>query len=212
MMMKKIVLWFVLLYAGVCIAADGGFSQLEEKLSNFNSMKANFKQRIYDDYGNTMQSSMGSMAIKRPGQFRWYTKAPTEQLILSDGHKLWTYDIDLEQATIRPFELSSESLPALLLTGTVDDLEQQYDITVTGQDTRQVFRLTPKHVNNETTFQSIELHFKENKIAKMRLEDNLNQQTELDFTSVKINPAISPSLFEFQAPPGVDIIDSTKET
>src|SRR5690606_41802687 len=37
------------------------------------------------------------ISLKRPRKFRWHTDPPLEQLLISDGEKIWLYDPDLEQ-------------------------------------------------------------------------------------------------------------------
>ncbi len=208
--MKKIFLSVVVIFFAInsCFANDG-FTQLEERLGHFHSMKANFQQQIYDNYGNSLSYTTGSVAIERPGKFRWYTKSPTEQLILSDGRKVWIYDIDLEQATIQRFEPSSESLPALLLTGTTQDLQDKFNVAISRANKREIFSLTPIAPGNDNLFQQVELYFMNNKIDRMRFQDSLGQQTELSFSSVKINPTINSNQFQFKAPQGVDVIDNS---
>ena len=44
------------------------------------------------------------MALERPGRFRWQTKEPMEQLVVADGQKMWVYDVDLEQVTVKKQE------------------------------------------------------------------------------------------------------------
>lgn len=208
--MRNIVLlvWVVFFPVHCCFASDG-FSRLEEKLGHFHSMVARFQQKVYDDYGNTLSYTTGSVSIERPGKFRWYTKSPTEQLILSDGRKLWVYDIDLEQATIQRYEPSSESLPALLLTGNTKDLQDKFSVTVTGPEQRERFSLAPIASENDSLFQRVELFFNNKKISRMLFEDNLGQQTDLVFSNVRINPTIKSSQFQFKAPQGVDVIDNS---
>ncbi len=69
-----------------------------------------------------MQRSYGKMALERPGKFRWEVTKPIPQLIIANEAKLWIYDPDLEQVTIRRLKVTSGETPALLLS---HEIEQQ---------------------------------------------------------------------------------------
>ncbi|MBS1146783.1 MAG: outer rane lipoprotein carrier protein LolA, partial [Proteobacteria bacterium] len=51
--------------------------------------------------GRVTQQASGKMMFARPGKFRWDYVAPYEQVIVSDGVKLWLYDADLDQVTVK---------------------------------------------------------------------------------------------------------------
>jgi outer membrane lipoprotein carrier protein len=145
------------------------------------------------------------MAIVKPGKFYWYTKNPTEQKIVANGDKVWIYDIDLEQATLKTIDNSSDSAPALLLSGSVDKLKEKYTITyITKGALKGWYRLLPK--NKDSDFQEISMHFTNNALDKMSIKDNLAETTSLSFTNVKINGTVSPKLFTLTFPKNVDVI------
>lgn len=68
------------------------------------------------------------------------------------------------------------------------------------------FQLRPKTANN--VYQWIKLNFINGIITSMIMADNLGQQSEIDFSNVKINSTLSGSLFKFNPPSGVDVIDN----
>src|SRR5258708_7700972 len=97
--MKKWIL-FLLWFFTSALYAQSPTEELQGKLNAINKMSANFDQTI--KAGNReVSNSLGTMALSRPGRFRWQTKSPLEQIIVADGKKLWIYDVDLEQVTVR---------------------------------------------------------------------------------------------------------------
>ena len=62
------------------------------------------ENRALDDSRKTIQESKGRLWIERPNKFRWNYESPAKQQIVSDGTRLWIYDEDLKQVTVRaPF-------------------------------------------------------------------------------------------------------------
>jgi len=58
-----------------------------------------FKQVLTFNDGSS-QRYAGTLAVARPGRFRWHYTAPYEQLYVSDGHQIWHYEPDLMQVTV----------------------------------------------------------------------------------------------------------------
>ena len=81
-----------------------------------------------------VQETKGVMHVKRPGLFRWETFPPYDQLLVANGKKMWVFDRDLEQVTVQVLDQRLSQTPALLLSGNVKDLENQYHISGTHVD------------------------------------------------------------------------------
>src|SRR5690242_12941666 len=101
-------LFFYFLFSNVYAAAATDLTQV---LNNVHSMRANFTQTVYDNLGKAIQQSTGKMAMQRPGQFRWQVVRPLPQLIIANQTRLWIYDPDLEQVTIRAFKTTAGEIP-----------------------------------------------------------------------------------------------------
>lgn len=179
--------------------------ELTTLLNQFNAMTSQFTQVLYDANGKPMQKSSGSMALQRPGKFRWEVYQPNPQLLIADGNTLWIYDKDLAQATHQKLDQSSNS-PALLLSGSIDSLQSRFTINYPKNENApgQWFMLKPKNKND--MFQWVELRFVKGSLADMRLYDNLNTLTDFHFSKVKINPPLDASTFKFKAPKGVEVL------
>ena len=193
-----------------CLFSFTAFSQtpmqqLEEYLSNFHTMSANFQQTILAKKGQEKNSS-GQMALQRPGKFHWEIVKPNHQIIIADGNNLWIYDIDLEQATKQRLDKGTNS-PASLLSGEVKALQSRFIVTSMRQvGDATTFQLKPKSTHD--MIQWIELHFVNKELQKMSVLDNLGQKSIFKFSQIKINTPLSPSLFKFHAPQNVDVIQN----
>ena len=203
MKLIKTYLIFFFFFASCTALADSSFQQLDSFLSTFKSMSANFSQTAIVRKGVGKKSS-GTMALQRPGKFRWETTSPNRQVIIADGKYLWFYDVDLEQATKHSLTKDAHS-PAILLSGTTAALEQRFTmIDAKTEGSKTIFRLKPKQ--DRDMFQEVVLQFAGKKLSQMAVVDNLGQKTIFSFSNVVLNPKLSSALFQFRAPKGVDVI------
>ncbi|MFT6429365.1 MAG: outer membrane lipoprotein carrier protein [Halopseudomonas sp.] len=173
-------------------------------LSRASTMSANFSQMTLSSNGASLQEATGSVVLKRPGMFRWHTDPPAEQLLVSDGEQIWLYDPDLEQVTIQKMDKRLTHTPALLLSGDVSKLEENFNITVIESGDVSEFLLTPKA--NDTLFDNLRLSFQGEKINDMQMSDAIGQRTNILFQNVKTNESMQQSQFSFDIPSGVDVI------
>ncbi len=184
-------------------AGDKPVQQLKAFLQSSKSLTADFKQVLINEAGNPMQSSTGVFYLQRPGKFRWDYLKPFQQQIISNAGKVWFYDTDLEQVTIKKLDESVGSTPALLLSGDVS-LEENYNMEDQGVDgDLQWIKLVPK--NQESSFKYVLIGLDKGSLGGMELSDNFGQLTRIYFSNVKLNPFIKPGLFEFETPKGADV-------
>ncbi|MEQ1530643.1 MAG: outer membrane lipoprotein chaperone LolA [Methylococcales bacterium] len=185
--------------------ADGlPAARLKGFLSVSKSMTADFKQVLIDEAGNPKQTSFGQFYLQRPGKFRWNYVKPFQQEIVSNSGKVWFYDTDLEQVTIKKLDESVGSTPALLLSGDVP-LETNYNIEQQGVDgDMQWIKLIPK--SQDSSFKYVLIGLQKSILAGMELNDNFGQLTRIYFSNVKLNPPLKPTLFEFTPPKNADVI------
>lgn len=207
---KKILfisaLFFVVEANAATTPAAADFSRL---LNNVQTMQADFTQSVIDKSMRQMQQSAGVMSLSRPGKFRWEVMKPNPQLIVSNGKKLWIYDADLEQVTIRLLSKQAGETPALFLSNNNGKLDKRFIVEqLPNRNAMQWYRLTPK--DKSSLFSAITFGFLQNEIREMELQDHLGHTTVTHFHHVKINAPIAPEQFTFKLPPEVDVIDETR--
>lgn len=174
-------------------------------------MQADFTQNVNDNRGKVIQKSYGRMAMQRPGKFRWQVTKPIPQLIIANQSRLWIYDPDLEQVTIRSLTRVAGETPALLLSHVDGQLNNDFSIASAPNSSAKMlwFTLTPK--KSDSTFATVEMAFLNKQIQVMRLKDHLGHTTLIQFKNIKTNLNLSASLFTFKAPKNVDVIDETHQ-
>lgn len=206
---------FLILLAGQAFAqemanTEQGYAKLEGFMQGLKSMETDFTQTLQDSQGRVVEKSSGTLAIQRPDKFRWDYARPYEQVIVSDGERLWLYDRDLEQVTVRKLEQTLAGTPASLLAGS-DDLRKSFEVERVEQARGWTFvDLAPKRA--DTDFKQVRLGLRNDQLGSMALMDKLGQITSLEFSGFKRNPKLPASRFQFTLPKGVDVIgDSARQ-
>jgi len=208
-------IFFILFCASTAViaaSAQTADDELVQLLNNIHTMQATFKQFIVDDEGMQIgQETTGSMALERPGKFRWEVLRPNKQLIIVNGSKLVLYDADLEQVTKRKMDYKKSGNPATLLSGGAETLKQMFKIIKLKKSGNDIwFELKPKKKNNSaqaSDYQWIKMRFVVGRLSAMYVFDNLGQQSEIHFANVVLNSKISQNKFVFVVPPKVDVLD-----
>ena len=166
---------------------------------------ARFEQQAFDRAGKVVDRSSGSFSFARPGQFRWAYEKPHQQLLVADGKRLWIYDPDLRQVTVKRIDQAISSTPAALLAGK-DDITKLFTLRDAGTaDGLAWVEALPRA--KDTGFERVRLGLRSRTLAAMELYDQLGGHTLLHFEDLKANPALPPSTFRFTPPPGADVID-----
>jgi outer membrane lipoprotein carrier protein len=189
-------------------AAEAGksdaYARLDTFMNGLQSLQADFHQVVKDAQGRKVEEASGELAIHRPNRFRWDYREPNVQVIVADGAKLWLYDPDLEQVTVRRLDQSFAGTPAMLLSGE-GDLRSSFKVA-SAEKRNGIDWLTLTPTKPDTDFKRVRLGLKKDVIAGMELSDKLGQVTVLEFTSVKRNVSFEKDRFVFIPPAGVDVI------
>lgn len=207
-MLKKVVSSLILMAGlqSVVLAEETPIKQLKAFLKASASLSADFKQVSFNKAGQASQSSEGQFYLSRPGKFRWNYQKPFAQEIVSNSGKVWFYDADLEQVTVKQLDDSLGSTPALLLTGQVD-IDEKFVLEEQGNDDDlNWIRLSPK--NEESGFKYILIGLNHGQLGGMELSDNFGQLTRIYFSNIKLNPVLQDGLFNFKPPQGADVFEN----
>ncbi len=181
-----------------------GRQLIDNFVNDVTTISGRFEQQLVDADDIVVETSMGTVEIQRPGRFRWSYTEPYAQILVADGLNVWSYDVDLEQVTVKSQADVLGSTPALLLGGSKDVLDEfEYIGSFTDRGTVWV-RLRPK--NTENGFTKVELGFTDDKLTRMLFSDNLEQTTLIALFDVSLNESIDDEHFQFTPPPGVDVV------
>lgn len=179
-------------------------------LGDLAAFEAQFEQVVTNSFGETLQRSTGRMHLQRPGMLRWEVDEPYPQLLLADGVSLWTYDPDLEQATVQPLAEAIDGTPAAFLLDIGGPGAARFHVRRKagegGEDGVEAhFVLEPR--DPSSVLREATLSFTNaGAPAGIAIVDHLNQHTRISFTAATVNPVLESALFEFEVPQGIDVI------
>lgn len=154
--------------------------------------------------GRLEQEASGILQFSRPGKFRWIYQKPHQQQIVGDGDKLWVFDPDLNQVTVKPLKETLGNTPASLLAGS-NDLEQYFTLKDDGSD-RGVEWLEAKPKEQDNPFRSVRIGFREQVPAAMEMQDHFGNVTLIRFGRFERNSKFAPEHFRFVPPKGADVL------
>ncbi len=204
--MARLLLLLVALLPALLPGAAGAASveSLKAMLEQTTTARSRFAQMVLDKNMKQLQQATGSMQFSRPGKFRWEYDKPQEQVIVSDGSRVWLYDKDLNQVTVRRFDRALGSSPASLLAGS-NEIEKSYSFTSIGsRDGFDWLEAVPK--TQDTAFEKIRLGFGKAGLEVMELRDQFGQITVIKFSMIERNVKLAPEAFRFTPPKGADVI------
>ena len=198
----------------ICAFFKGSFAQqealarLDSLLANINSLTADVVQLIVESDGGILEESNIKMLLKKPNGFYWETITPYQELIVTNGIKLWNYQPDLEQVVIEDWDVSKSELAAQLLSGKTENLDSQYiieELSDTNNDSQE-FVLTP--VDADSIYTQISINFITSELDLIYLNSRNGQQTVWRFDAIERNQILEDGLFDFQPPAGIEIIEN----
>ena len=185
-------------------AHSSGIDALKTFLNGTDTASARFAQMVLDKDMKMLQQASGTMMFSRPGKFRWEYHKPYEQSIVGDGSRIWIYDKDLNQVTVRRLDRALGNSPAALLAGK-SEIEQNYTLSNLGnQEGLEWVEAVPK--TQDTAFERFRLGFGKAGLEAMELRDQFGQVTVIKFADLERNPKLAPDTFKFTPPKGADVI------
>jgi len=199
--------------AVAAVASTGG-TALDRFLDGLDTLSTSFTQSVTDSHGEAAGEGSGRLLVQRPGRFRWEyapKDAPAQgQLLVADGRNLWFYDRELAQVTVKPVEAALSATPIVLLSGSLAQLHQSFDIAAAGtHEGMDWVEVKPRSA--EADFNTAALGFAGDKLERMVINDRLGQTVQLDFSHSERNARIDAGTFKFEPPKGVDVIGSAQD-
>lgn len=185
-------------------AAGDGIAQLQRFIAQADSADGHFEQVVVSGAARRPQLSSGSFAFERPGRFRWSVETPYPQLLVSDGGRLWIWDEDLNQVTVKVLDDALGSTPAAILAGE-GALEEAFELVDEGAAEDLVWvRATP--LQADSSFEFMRMGLSGDMLMRMELRDHFGQTTTIDFVSLRLGVQRAPEFFSFVPPEGADVI------
>jgi outer membrane lipoprotein carrier protein len=202
----RVFLSVMLLGCSLTVSAQTARQQLQIFSKDLSTAQVTFQQIVTGPNGEKIQSAQGVLQMLAPDKFRWEYAKPSPQLIVADGKKIWIYDPDLQQVTVKAQDALNQDNPLSAITKP-ELLSRFY--TVSELSSKQGIRwlqLVPKN-KQSSPFDKAWLGFNANGFVSMRLFDALGQVSDFSFGIWKKNNSIPAKRFQFIVPKGVDVVE-----
>ena len=180
---------------------------LDVLLQDIETMSAKVLQLIVESDGGVLEESEIQMHLKKPDGFYWETIDPFPELIVTNGTYLWNYQPDLEQVVIEDWDNNESELAAQILNGRTENIAEDYLVQVISDDESSEFELTP--IALDSVYELITISFIASNLDMIHLDNKNGEQTVWQFRNIEKNQSLSDTLFVFEPPDGVDVIENT---
>jgi outer membrane lipoprotein carrier protein len=221
---------FLLLLSGTPAAPDLSIvKKFEARYRSAHTLEATFLES-YSENGRLVRTEAGRAYFRRPGKMRWEYQAPEQNLFLVDGKNAWFYVPADHTATRAPAKLSADwRTPLALLAGEMkvdricsrvgaaadEKQESAEDVVLRCQlrpaTSRNVAGAAGEQkATTQDTIDSVlfEVGQKDGDLVRILIRQSGSVQTEFHFKDWVFDPAVPESLFHFQPPPGVAIVNA----
>jgi outer membrane lipoprotein carrier protein len=204
-MIRRLAIAACFLVASVAHAAPGAARErLDTFAKGLHSLSGNFSQVLLDVNGKKGKTSSGTLALQAPRQFRWETTAPYKQTIVADGSRVWLYDPDLDQVTVK-IQSSEEAHSPLTVLTDIGQLDKNFKVTEQGEKDGVVW-LRLSSTAKDPQFDYADLGFDAAGLKKMSFKDPLGNTTQIEFSNWQRNVELPAATFNFTPPKGTDVV------
>ena len=196
---------------GQAIAHDELLARVQPRYDRTTHLRARFQQETRLPGFEQVQTGEGEVYILKPGMMRWQYAKPERQVIIANGETLWIY-LPQDRQVIR--DRVNQSLgtrtPALFLAGQAR-LADVFSVLKTSTQVPSegdVLRLELLPKAGAIPHGQVELGIDPSSylVKRVRLVDLQGNTTTMWFTDIDTEAAVDASLFQFQVPPGVEVI------
>jgi len=180
------------------------------KYAAVDTLAADFTQKNFIASLNQFREFQGTLALKRPHLFSMQVVEPSAQELVFDGQFYWVYTAATEQVLKNPVPPDFTEHPLINLIETMENLDEDFIISQGITRSADEYSLTLTLKKPETDIEGAHLTVSKQglKIRAIVLRYCSGNYTQFILSNVEENPEIPPERFEFQPPPGVEIIEN----
>jgi outer membrane lipoprotein carrier protein len=200
--------------ASVPNPADSLVRALENRYNRMKTLQATFVQVYKADMTGPARQEAGTVYMKKPGKMRWEYARPEVKLFVSDGKTIYFYVPQDAQVTRIPVKESDDlRTPLAFLLGRMN-LKRAFRVELANDAApidpgNPVLRLTPKREGERFRELLLEVE-KGDHVRRVRVTEADGGMTEFRLSGEAGNVTLDDSMFRFQPPPGVEVIEEKR--
>jgi outer membrane lipoprotein carrier protein len=171
-------------------------------------MEASFTQRFTPKGFTNSQVESGSVIFGTLPMMRWTYSKPEEKVFVFDGSKSSFYVAADKQVTVATLDDRRKSELPFLLIGDPAARERLFVVKESRSGANTVVSLQPRDAS--ATIRNITLTIAANThlIQQIQYSDREGNRTVFNFSGFR-RRALSPDLFRFTPPPGVEVVSAS---
>lgn len=186
--------------------------KLQSNYQEINTYSAEFEQEIYSTaQGRVMTRGKGTASYKKPGKMVWRYREPEEHIYVTDGDTIWDYSPAEKEAYVLSVK---DALYKSFLLG-LGQIKKDFEVSFhagRSKDKQGFYQLdlVPRNRAEREAIGTITIYVDGSDflVRKTQMMDALGNRNRIRFKDMKINPEIPDSLFKFEPPPGVKVIEA----
>src|SRR5437016_7598015 len=188
--------------------ADAIVDSLQKNYDATVDFTADFRQETEVKTLNRSLKAWGKVSFKRPGKMLWRYEEPKGQFVLADGKSLYFYQPEQNQIIKSPLKNAFRSdVPLSFLLG-IGNLKKDFKSTLKGiEENQYVLRLEPKGELGGFSEVLVGVGRSTSDIDWVSVRDAAANVTTIRFSAMRKGVGVQESLFRFQVPDGVDIVE-----
>jgi len=190
-------------------ALDKLLKSVQERYNHMPSLRLDFSE-TYTGMRRPVESDSGVLYLRKPGRMRWEYSTPPGKLFLSDGKEVFLYTPDDRRAERSKLKESEDMrAPIAVLLGKLD-FGKEFKSFETRQEADGTWIVaTPK--SDSLVYTKVEfLATPDGEIHRVRVTGQDQSKLDFTFSNERDNVSVPDSLFKFQAPPGVQVVEAER--
>lgn len=214
----KILSWLIFALAVTIASAESSATETRSGDQIVDSLQKNydatvdfvadFRQETEVKTLNRKLKASGKLYFKRPGKMLWRYEEPKGQFVLADGKNLYFYQPEQNQVIKSPLKNAFRSdIPLSFLLG-LGNLKREFSATLKGiEENQYVLHLEPKGELGGFSEVLVGVGRSTSDIDWVSVRDAAANVTTIRFSAMRKGVGVQESLFRFQVPDGVDIVE-----
>jgi len=205
-MLTATALAMLLAGADASLSPDEALARIEARYRDLTSLQLEFTEsHTSRATGRTLTESGGLLAA-RPRRMRWQYETPEKKLFVLNGDLAWFWLPEEELVYRMRLEgRDSRRLPALFLTG---EAHLTDDYQAVGRADDGSIELRPRSGSDEYETLLLSIDPATYRVTALQVVDALGNVTRFDFSAEEHDVTVPDGAFEFEPPPGTEIVDS----
>lgn len=182
---------------------------IENRYNRAQSLSLNFSES-YAGARRPARTESGVLYLRKPGRMRWEYSDPAGKLFISDGKFVYLYtpgDARAERSVLK--ESGDMRAPLAFLLGKLNFDREFKSFSANPDSAGTWISAEPKSENLAYTRVEF-LASAAGEIHRVRITGQDRSRLEFTFSAEKLNAPVAQSLFSFQAPVGIAVVEADR--